>query len=172
MRKLILPLAAALALTAASLITSNSYAGDAAPDAKTQAVEIGALKISGAWAKAMLPGQPVGGGYLTVENTGAEADRLISVTSAASPNVQIHEMKMEGDVMKMRALPDGLEIPAGGKVELNPGGYHLMFMSVSAPFKQGDTLKVTLKFEKAGEVEVVLPVEAADAMGPGQMHGG
>jgi periplasmic copper chaperone A len=172
MRKLILPLAAALALTAASLITARSYAEDAAPHAMMQGVEIGALKITNAWAKAMLPGQPVGGGYLTLENAGAEADTLVSVTSDASPNVEVHEMKMEGDVMKMRALPEGLEIPAGGKVELKPGGFHLMFMSVPEPFKEGDVLKVTLKFEKAGEVEVALPVEAADAAGPGHMHGG
>jgi periplasmic copper chaperone A len=170
MRKLILPLAAALALTAASFITANSHAEDAAaPHAMEHAVEIGALKITGVWAKAMLPGQPVGGGYLTVENTGAEADRLVSVTSAASPDVEVHEMKMQGDVMKMRQLTDGLEIPAGGTVELKPGGFHLMFMSVPEPFKEGGMVKVKLKFEKAGEVEVTLPVEAA---GPGQMHGG
>jgi periplasmic copper chaperone A len=172
MRKLILPLAAALALTAVGLFIPNLHAEDAAPAAMMQTVEIGALKITGAWAKAMLPGQPVGGGYLTIENTGGEADRLVSVKSDAAPDVQIHEMKVEGDVMKMRALPDGLDIPAGGKAELKPGGYHLMFMAVKTPFKEGDLLKVTLKFEKAGEVEVVLPVEAADAMGPGQMHGG
>ncbi len=173
MRKFILPLAAALALTAASLFTANSRAEDsAAPQAVMQTAEIGALKITGAWAKAMLPGQPVGGGYLTIENAGAETDRLVAVSSAASPDVQIHEMKMEGEVMKMRALPDGLEIPAGGKVEMQPGGYHLMFTAVPAPFKQGDVLKVRLKFEKAGEVEVALPVEAANATGPGHVQGG
>ena len=168
MRKLILPLAAALALTAASLITANTRAEDAAP----QAIEIGALKITGAWAKAMLPGQPVGGGYLTVENTGAEADRLLSVTSSASPDVQLHEMKMEGDIMKMRQLADGLEIPAGGKLELKPGGFHLMFMAVPEPFKEGGMVKITLKFEKAGDVDVTLPVAAAGAKGPGEMHSG
>jgi periplasmic copper chaperone A len=120
----------------------------------------------------MLPGQPVGGGYLTIENTGAEADRLVSVASAASPDVQIHEMKMEGDVMKMRQLPDGIEIPAGGKVEMKPGGYHLMFVTVFEPFKEGGVVKVRLKFEKAGEVEVALRVEAVGATGPGHMHGG
>ena len=172
MRKLILPLAAALALTAASLITAHSYADDAEPQAMAQAVETGAMKISGAWARAMLPGQPVGGGYLTIENTGAQADRLVAVTSGASPDIQIHEMKMEGDVMKMRQLSEGLEIPAGGKVELKPGGYHLMFMAVPGPFKEGGMVKVTLKFEKAGEAEVTLPVAAADAKGPGDMHGG
>jgi periplasmic copper chaperone A len=123
MRKLILPLAAAMALSAASFFTCFSHAGGAAPQEIVQAVGTGALKITGAWAKAMLPGQPVGGGYLTIENTGAEADRLLSIASSASPDVQIHEMKMEGDVMKMRRLADGVEIPAGGKVELKPGGF-------------------------------------------------
>jgi periplasmic copper chaperone A len=172
MRKFILPLAAALALSALSLFTPNSHAEDAASQATMQELTVGALKITGAWAKAMLPGQPVGGGYLTIENTGAEPDRLVSARASVTPDLQIHEMKMEGDVMKMRALPDGLDIPAGGKVELKPGGYHLMFMEVKTPFKQGDLLKVTLKFEKAGEVEVALPVEAADATGPGHMQGG
>jgi periplasmic copper chaperone A len=173
MRKLFLPLAAALALTAASFITANSRAEDAgAPHGAGQAAETSALKITGAWAKAMLPGQPVGGGYLTIENMGAEADRLLTVTSSASPDVQIHEMKMEGDVMKMRKLADGLEIPAGGTVELKPGGFHLMLMSVAEPFKEGGMVKVTLKFEKAGEVGVTLPVAAADAKGPGHMNGG
>jgi periplasmic copper chaperone A len=77
-------------------------------------------------------------------------------------------MTMEGDVMKMRELPSGLEIPAGGTVELKPGGFHLMFMGVKTPFKEGDTLKVELKFEKAGQVDVDLPVTAAQ----GDMHGG
>jgi periplasmic copper chaperone A len=131
-------------------------------------VELGTLKISDAFVKAMLPGQPAGAGYLTVENTGGEADRLISVTSDASPDVEIHEMKMEGDVMKMRQLSEGLDIPAGGKVELKPGGYHLMFMDVESPFEEGETLKVNLNFEKAGEVQIELPVTA----GQGDMHGG
>jgi periplasmic copper chaperone A len=131
-------------------------------------VELGPLKISKAFAKAMLPGQPAGAGYLVIENTGGEADRLVSATSQASPDVEIHEMKMEGDVMKMRQLAQGLDIPAGGMVELKPGGYHLMFMDVKTPFKEGETLKVELKFEKAGEVQIELPVMA----GQGEMHGG
>jgi copper(I)-binding protein len=173
MRKLLLPLAAALALTAASLLTANSRAEDAAAlQAMVRPIEFGALKITGAWAKAMLPGQPVGGGYLTIENTGADADRLVAVSSPAAADVEVHEMKMQGDVMKMRKLADGLEIPAGGKIEMKPGGFHLMFMAVSETFTEGGIVKVTLKFEKAGEVEVSLPVEAADAKGPVHMHSG
>jgi periplasmic copper chaperone A len=145
-----------------SLILSSAFAMDMA------VVELGLLKISKAYAKAMLPGQPAGAGYLIIENTGGEADRLISATSDASPDVEIHEMKMEGDVMKMRQLSEGLDIPAGGKVELKPGGYHLMFMDVESPFEEGETLKVNLNFEKAGEVQIELPVTA----GQGDMHGG
>jgi periplasmic copper chaperone A len=145
-----------------SLTLSSAFAMDMA------VAELGPLKISNAFAKAMLQGQPAGAGYLVIENTGSEADRLVSATSDASPDVEIHEMKMEGDVMKMRGLPSGLEIPAGGTVELKPGGFHLMFMGVKTPFKEGDTLKVELKFEKAGQVDVDLPVTAAQ----GDMHGG
>jgi periplasmic copper chaperone A len=145
-----------------SVTLTSAFAMDVA------VVELGPLKISDAFVKAMLPGQPAGAGYLTVENTGGEADRLISVTSDASPDVEIHEMKMEGDVMKMRQLSEGLDIPAGGKVELKPGGYHLMFMDVESPFEEGETLKVNLNFEKAGEVQIELPVTA----GQGDMHGG
>jgi periplasmic copper chaperone A len=168
MRKFLLPLAAALSLTATSFVTAYCYA----EEAMSQTAEIGALKITGAWAKAMLPGQPVGGGYLKIENKGAAPDRLVSATSPSSPDVEIHEMRMEGDVMKMRELPDGLEIPADGAVELKPGGLHLMFMAVPTPLKEGDLVKVVLKFEKAGEVEVTLPVSAANAAGPGHAHGG
>lgn len=162
MRTSVFALLTALTVTSVSAPLSVSTAMEMA------AVEAGPLKISGAWAKAMLPGQPVGAGYLIIENTGSGADRLLSVTSAVSPDVEIHEMKMEGDVMKMRALSDGLELPAGGTVELKPGGFHLMFMGVAAPFKEGDALAVKLKFEKAGEVELTLPVGAADAAGHSQ----
>jgi periplasmic copper chaperone A len=145
-----------------SLMLSSAFAMDMA------VVEVGPLKISKVFAKAMLPGQPAGAGYLVIENTGSEADRLVSATSDASPDVEIHEMKMEGDVMKMRELPLGLEIPAGEIVELKPGGFHLMFTKVPAPFKEGDKLKVELNFEKAGQVDIELPVTAAQ----GEMHGG
>jgi periplasmic copper chaperone A len=145
-----------------SLILSSAFAMDMA------VVELGPLKISKSFAKAMLPGQPAGAGYLVIENTGSEADRLVAATSEASPDVEIHEMKMEGDVMRMRQIPQGLEIPAGGMVELKPGSFHLMFMDVKTPFKEGDTLKVELKFEKAGQVDIELPVTA----GRGEMHGG
>lgn len=131
------------------------------PEKTSAPVTVGDLTVTSAWTKAMLPGQPAGAGFLTIENKGASADRLLSVTSPASANVQIHEMAMEGDVMKMRELADGLEVAAGSKVELKPGGFHLMFMDVATGFKEGETVAATLKFEKAGDVAVELPVNAA-----------
>ncbi len=168
MRRPVISFAAALAFMAVGVSTSQILAEDGTSGQSV--VEIGSLKITDAWTKAMLPGQPVGGGFLSVENKGAEADKLLSVSSGVSPDVQIHEMKMEGDVMKMRELEEGLDIPAGAKVELTPGGLHLMFMAMKEPFMEGGKIKIKLKFEKAGEVEVTLPVGPANAKGA--MHGG
>ncbi|SIQ77210.1 hypothetical protein SAMN05880590_107102 [Rhizobium sp. RU35A] len=133
-------------------------------DVDMKPVTVGSLSIGHGYLKAMLPGQPVGGGYITVTNNGKEADRLVSAESARSGTVELHEMAMKGDVMVMRQLDKGIVIPAGETVELKPGGLHLMFMKVQQPFKQGETVPVTFTFEKAGKVDVVLPVAAA---GPG-----
>ncbi|MGL4489981.1 MAG: copper chaperone PCu(A)C [Rhizobiaceae bacterium] len=140
---------------------SHDMAASAAPEKTGATVTKGDITVSGSWTKAMLPSQPAGGGYLIIENKGAAADRLLSATSTVTTNLQIHEMAMEGDVMKMRELPDGLEVPAGGKVELKPGGFHLMFMDMTKGFKEGETVAVILKFEKAGDVSVELPVAPA-----------
>lgn len=124
-------------------------------------VTAGDLELTAGFTKAMLPGQPVGGGFVTITNKGGEDDRLVSATSSQAGEVQLHEMAMEGDVMKMRQLTDGIAIPAGETVELKPGGMHLMFFKVAAAFKEGATVNVTLTFEKAGAIDVVLPVGPA-----------
>ena len=124
-------------------------------------VKLGDLEISGGFAKAMLPGQPVGGGGFTVKNNGSADDHLVSVTSPMSGEVQIHEMAMQDNVMKMRQLKDGIVVPAGQTVELASGNLHLMFLQVKSPFKQGDKVPVTLTFEKAGKVDLVLNVLSA-----------
>jgi periplasmic copper chaperone A len=126
-----------------------------------QAVTAGDLELAAGFTRAMLPGQPVGGGFITITNNGGEDDKLVSATSAQAGEVQLHEMSMEGDVMKMRQLSDGIAIPAGETVELKPGGLHLMFYKVAEPFKEGAAVNVTLNFEKAGAVDVVLPVGPA-----------
>lgn len=147
------------AFAAAILLATPAYAHNGV-------IHLGDINISLPFTRATLPNAPVGGGFLTIENTGAEADRLISATSTVAGDTQIHEMGMEGDVMKMRQLTDGLEIPAGETVVLAPGGFHIMFMGLKQAFVEGETVAVTLTFEKAGSVEVLLPVGATAADAP------
>lgn len=128
-------------------------------------VVLGVLELSGAFTRATLPNAPVGGGFLTITNTGDEADRLIAAASPFSPDVQIHEMAVVNDVMEMRALADGIVIPAGESVTLAPGGLHLMFMGITEPFVEGGTVPVTLTFETAGSVEIALSVQSFGASG-------
>ncbi|MBD9529777.1 copper chaperone PCu(A)C [Paracoccus sp. PAR01] len=128
------------------------------------------LTLTEPYIRAMPPRAPVAGGYLTIRNDGTAADRLIAVRSPQAGEVQIHEMTMNGAVMKMRALPDGLPIPAGGSIVLKPGGYHLMFMNVPAPFAEGQTVKATLVFEQAGEVALTFEVRAMRPAAPDQGH--
>ncbi len=116
------------------------------------------MELSNGMVKGMLPGQAAAGGFITLSNEGKEDDRLVSASSPTADRVEIHEMTMENDVMKMRQLKDGLPIKAGETVELMPGGLHMMFFGVKNPYRAGDTVPVTLTFEKAGKVDVTLPV--------------
>lgn len=125
------------------------------------AIKAGDLDLSGGYVKAMLPGQPVGGGYLTIHNGGSTADTLISVSSPAAAKVELHEMTMKDNIMRMRELKDGIVIAAGATVTLSPNTLHMMFKQVKVPFKQGGTVPVTLTFEKAGAVDLALPIASA-----------
>ena len=140
-------LLAALALGAATLATS------------AHEFKLGAITIGHPYARTTAPGQPTGGGFLKLVNQGASADKLLSATADVSSRVELHTMRMEGDVMRMRQV-DAIELPAGGSVELKPGGMHLMFVELKAPLKAGDKFPLVLRFEKAGEVKVELKVEA------------
>ncbi|MBY3053487.1 DUF1775 domain-containing protein [Rhizobium laguerreae] len=139
----------------------SGMAGMGAAAPADDSVKAGDLEISGGFAKAMLPGQPVGGGFFTVKNNSQVDDRLVSVSSPAAGEVQIHEMVTKDNVMRMRQLKDGIAIAAGETVKLEPGNLHLMFQKVKSPFKQGDAVPVTLTFEKAGKVDLVLQVLSA-----------
>ncbi len=150
--KLLKTLAAAAALAALSTLSALAHGA-----------RVGALEIHHPHAMATLPGAPVAGGFMTIVNTGKEADRLIAASSPAAGEMQIHEMAMEGDVMKMRQLPNGIEIPPGATVELKKGGLHVMFMQLKQGFREGDRVKATLVFEKAGPVDVEFAVDAAGA---------
>ena len=127
----------------------------------------GDLQLEKPWARATPPGAAVGGGYLVIRNKGAAGDRLVGASSPASARMEMHEMAMEKDIMRMREVK-GIDVPAKGAAELKPGGFHLMFMELKAPLKAGDKVPVTLKFEKAGEVKAEFAVES---MG-GAQHGG
>jgi copper(I)-binding protein len=108
----------------------------------------------------------VGGGYLRITNTGLESDRLVGGTFPGASRVEVHEMSMDGDVMRMKQIQGGLEIKPGATVELRPGAGHLMFMDLKEPLKEGQTIKGTLVFEKAGPVEVEYSVRGMGGAAP------
>jgi copper(I)-binding protein len=116
----------------------------------------GTLTLGDGAAKAMPPGAKVGGGGLSIRNAGPDDDRLVKVESSAAGRVELHEMTMDNDVMRMRKL-DAVDLPAGKTVTLS-GDLHLMFMDVKAPFRQGDSIPLTLTFAKAGQVSYSLRV--------------
>ena len=132
--------------------------------AMAQNASVGSIKVENAYTRATAPGQQVAGGFLKIENKGS-ADQLVSASSPAAGEVQLHEMAMDGNVMKMRQVKD-IPVPANGSVELKPGGLHLMFMNIKAPLAAGETVPVKLKFAKAGEVEVKMPVNPTAATAP------
>ena len=126
----------------------------------------GPISVESAWTRATAAAQSVGGGFMTIVNAGKADDRLVSASSPVAAEVQIHDMKMEEGVMRMRQLTGGLAVPAGARVELKPRSLHLMFMQLKAPLVAGQTVPVTLQFEKAGSVAVQFRVEAMGASAP------
>ena len=135
-----------------------------------QDYKAGSLQVSQPWTRATPATAPTGGGYMTITNKGTTPDRLLAARSPAAGKVEVHEMKMEGNVMRMRELEKGLEIPPGATVELKPGGFHIMFIGLKEPFAKDARVPLTLTFEKAGSVDVVLPVMALGAAAPAPKH--
>ena len=127
--------------------------------------KVGALVIDHPWSRATPKGAAVAGGYMKITNTGTTPDRLTGGTTEAAKKFEIHEMKMEGSVMKMRELSGGIEIPPGATVELKPGSYHIMMTTLARPFAKGDFVKASLIFEKAGKVDIEFAVDAAGGGG-------
>jgi periplasmic copper chaperone A len=125
--------------------------------AVAHAYQIGAIELVHPYAHVTLPGQPVGGAYLKITNSGPP-DRLVSANSTQAKSVELHTMSMQGDVMRMREVT-GFELPTGKTIELKPGGNHLMLLGLKTPLKAGVSFPITLKFERAGEVVVSLTVE-------------
>jgi periplasmic copper chaperone A len=127
---------------------------------------LGALRISGLWALATPPSATVAGGFMTIINSGASADRLVSVTTNASGHVDIHEMHIVNGVMMMRTVNPGITIQPKATATLKPFSHHLMLEDLKRPLKAGETVTATLVFEKAGSIEVILNVEPLGSNGP------
>ncbi len=140
----------------------------AAMNASPVAQTAGTLTIEQPWSRATPGGAKVGGGYVRISNSGQEADRLTGGTFPGASRVEVHEMTMEGDIMRMRPVQGGIEIKPGDTIELKPGGYHLMFMDLKEPLREGQTVKGTLVFEKAGPVEVEYTVRGMGGAAPAE----
>lgn len=140
---------------AAALVAATAMAHD---------YQLKALKIEHPFARATPPAAKAAGAFLTISNTGRQSDRLIRATSPIAGVVELHEMTMDGNVMKMRAVP-GIDVPAGAKVELKPGGYHVMLMELKGPLAEGKEVPLTLEFEKSGKIEVKVEIESKGSGG-------
>lgn len=157
-----------IALPAALLLTLGLAA---AGPAQAHDYSAGPLKLGHPWSRATPGGAKVAGGYVTVTNTGSDPDRLTGGSIEAAGRTELHTMSMEGGVMKMAPLPNGLEVAPGKTVTLAPSGHHLMFMDLKRPLKQGERVKGTLTFERAGAVPVEFAVESLAAKEPGKEPG-
>ena len=136
------------------LMSTSLHARDATPPT---------LSVTHPYARSTMPGQASGAAYLTIENKGKQADKLIAITSPAAKSVEIHTMTMDGNVMKMREAGN-VELKPHDKITMNPGdGYHIMLIGLKQPLKPGDKFPLTLNFEKSGKLEVSVTVEDAAA---------
>lgn len=169
--------AAALALPVA--LASAALAHDAAApahdsqahDSSHNVTTASGLTIEEPWSRATAKGARVGGGYLVLVNKGEKDDVLLSGSSDIAEKTEIHEMAVVDDVMRMRKLDDGLAVKAGETVALKPGGYHVMFIGLKHPLKEGDTFTTDFVFRNAGTVPVTFAVRALGARDAGHDHG-
>lgn len=155
------------AISAALILLQGACGAAAAHEYK-----VGSLRIEHPWSRATAGGATVAAGYLIIDNAADTPDRLVLTTAEVAAKVSAHSMTMDGTVMKMRALPDGVVIPPKSSVVLKPGSIHLMFEGLKHPLKRGESLLGTLTFEKAGTVAVTFKVEAIGTTNPkGGMDG-
>ena len=127
--------------------------------------EKGDIQIRHPWARATPPGAKVGVGYLEIRNKGSQPDRLLSATTAAAKRVEMHVTEHAGEVAKMRQLRT-FEVPGRERLELRPGGAHLMLVDLAQPLKKGERFSMTLRFERAGELEVQFEVQELGSRKP------
>ena len=124
------------------------------------------LMVSAAFARASAtPAAKSGAAYLSIVNGASEPDRLVSITTPAARSSKLHTTVMAGDVMKMEEAGD-VEVPPGGTLEMKPGGLHVMLTGLAAPLTQGGMIEMTLRFERAGDLKVMVPIGSVAADGP------
>lgn len=162
----------AFALAACGAAPTPAHDEAVTPSADAAEIaEASGITIDAPWIRQPPPSAPVAGGYLRIDNHGPAADRLLAVETDAAARVEIHEMSHVDGVMRMRQLPDGLEIPAGGHAELAPGAEHLMLIDPQADLTAGQQVHAVLVFEHAGRIEVTFQVRAADGAAADDHHG-
>lgn len=137
-----------------------ALAGLAIPAKARNAAPVRPIVVENAWARAMPGGVTTAAIYLTLTNRGDTADRLIACTTPVARAVQIHETTAHGDIMRMRAVADGVPLPPHRSVALKPGAHHLMLVGVKEPIRVGATVALTLQFAHAGDMTVEVPVTA------------
>ncbi len=125
--------------------------------------DLGSIHVHHPWMRATPKGAKVGGGYMTISNSGTTPDRLVGGSASVATRFAIHEMTMDHDVMKMRALDNGIEIKPGATVDLNGESLHVMLEGLKQPLQQGQRIKGTLVFEKAGTIDIEYVVEGLGA---------
>ncbi len=136
------------------------------PPAQSQEVKLGDLVILQPWSRAAPRGAEVGTGYLTIENKGTTADRLVGGSTEVAEKLQIQQISMIGGGMAVQPVDGGLGISPGEKVVLAPGGYRLALLKLKSQLKKGTKVSMTLEFEKAGQVTVSFDVLGTAAKGP------
>ena len=132
------------------------------------------VSVQSAWARATVQGQKATGAFMTL--TSKTDTRLVGVSTSVAGVAEVHEMKMDNNVMQMRALPDGLALPAGKAVALQPGGFHVMLMDLKLPLQKGTTIPLILRFKDAkgleSSLDIKVPVsQTAPAGGKSHQHG-
>ena len=143
-------LAATLAVAVATAFLSTAIA---------QEYKAGSLKIDHPWARPTIGSSTNSAAYMTLSNSGDKADKLLAVKSDAAEHVALHESRMDGEIMRMVPVKDGIEVPPHGAVELKPLGLHVMLMGLRKPLKEGEKFPMTLVFAKQGDVKVEVKVE-------------
>ncbi len=158
-------IAQSLALCAVVALAACSKA-PTAPESEAVEPAANQITLAEAWARETAPGQDNGGAFMRIVNAEGVNDRLLSASSPMAERIELHVMAMDGNIMRMRQVQDGLDLATGESLTLGPGGTHLMLVDLKHPLERGTILPITLQFEKAGTIDVAVPVLPVESTGP------